>query len=52
MEWTGGDEVMIDDRGIAAGHGRAPLPTWLQSIVAVLGVALILGPMLAVLWRS
>ena len=43
---------MIDDRVSAVDHGRASLPAWLQVIVALLGVALILGPGFAVLWRS
>ena len=43
---------MIDDHVSAADGGRAPLPTWLQCIVALLGVGLILGPGIAVLWRS
>jgi hypothetical protein len=44
--------AMIDDRLSPADHGRAPLPTWLQVIVALLAVAIILGPSFAVLWRS
>ena len=42
----------MDDRVSAADYGRTPLPTWLQVTVALLRVALIVGPGFAVLWRS
>ena len=41
---------MATERVIEAADGRAPLPMWVQCIVAVVGVAALVGPAVAVVW--